>query len=304
MTFEEPAFRFEAGDWEAPSKEPFFGASTETGRLREVLLARPNHLQIVPCNAVARDGLAKGYSTCSPTAQRQHRELETALAQAGVRCRFVPPSEGMADLSFTRDPVVMTPWGAIGLRLAEPHRRAETDHVLATLARMGVSVAGRIDRGHVEGGDVCLLREGLVLIGISGERTDEVGARTLGTMFKDRGWQALYTQLDAEHLHLDTILAMASDDCAVACVEALEPALLAELERLGIALIPASLDEVAGLRANILSLGGERVIANNPSRAMRAALESRGITTIAVDLGEFAKCGGGPHCLTLPLARA
>ncbi len=37
----------------------------------------------------------------------------------------------------------------------------------------------RIREGRIEGGDICLARRGLLILGISGERTDEAGAMPL-----------------------------------------------------------------------------------------------------------------------------
>lgn len=286
------------------TSSPAWGVRSETGALHEVLVARPVHLEALPCNAAARRALADGHVSCALTALRQHRAFVAALERAGVRCREVPPSAGLVDLTFTRDPVTMTPWGAIGLSLAVEHRRGETDAVLSALKALGVPIAGRVGDGHVEGGDVCLVRDGLVAIGINGERTDEAGAHALGKLFEQRGWRVVTTRFDPAHLHLDTLLTMIGERLAVACRDALDPALLGELESLGIAIVDASLADSHRLGANLLSLGRGRVLAAAGSGALEAALRQRGIDVIAVDLGEFIRCGGGPHCLTMPLARA
>ena len=280
-----------------------WGVRSETGRLREVLLAAPSHLTAIPCNTVARTCIAEGHRTSTAAAQRQHRGLIAALEQAGVTCRLVEARMDLPDLAFTRDAVTMTPWGAIGLRPALDHRREETNHVLACLRSLGMPIAGRVDRGRVEGGDVCLVRDGLAMIAISEERTDEAGAHALGAMFEQHGWRAIYTRIEPEYLHLDTVLTMVADDCAVACVAALPPRLVTRLDGLGISIIEAELDDCWSLGANLLSLGGGRLVASAPSPALRAALERRGLSLIDVELSEFTSCGGGPHCLTLPLAR-
>ncbi len=279
------------------------GVASETGRLTEVLLSAPAYLEMVPCNAVTRDSLAKGLLTSPAMAARQHRALAAALEQAGVNCHLVPPAPGLPDLCFTRDAVLMTPWGLIELRPAAPHRRTEPAHVARTAAAIGVPLLGRVPEGTIEGGDVCLLREGVVLVGRSGDRTNDAGARALGAMFERRGWQVIHTRFDPVFLHLDTLFTMVSRDCAVACPEALEDDFLGAIGRLGIGIIPASAEEVAGLGVNLLSLGDGRLLAPAGSHRLNGILAGSGFEVIAVELDQFTRCGGGAHCLTMPLAR-
>ncbi len=258
---------------------------------------------MVPCNAVTRQSLAEGLSLHPLAAARQHRGVVAALTAAGVRCHWVPPTASLTDLVFTRDPVLMSPWGLIELRPAAAHRRAEPPYVAEAVARLGAPYLGRIEAGRIEGGDICLLREGLLLVGYSGDRTDEVGARALGALFERMGWEVLYAPFDPEFLHLDTIFTMLSADCAVACPGALGSGLGAHLGSLGVGIIPATLDEVADLGANLLSLGGGRILAPAHSRQLNAILERSGFEVVAVEVDQFTRCGGGLHCLTMPLAR-
>ncbi len=282
---------------------PYWGACSETGLLTDVLLSAPAHLAMIPCNSVTVENLSKGLLTCPIDAVRQHRAFAAELERAGVRCRFVTPSEGMPDLCFTRDSVLMSPWGLIELRPSVPHRRVEASHVTAAARELGIPLYDRIEDGTIEGGDVCLLREGLVVIGSSGERTDEVGAKALGSLFAERGWEVVYTRFDPRYLHLDTILTMVADDCVVVYPDALEQELLGRLGGFGIQMIAASADEVRSLSVNLLSLGGGRVVAARGSERLAALLEDRGIEVIGVAIDQFTRCGGGPHCLTMPLAR-
>lgn len=292
----------EPEDW--GSAEPSrWGAWSETGRLTDVLLSAPAYLQMVPCNEVTRQCLAKGLSTCSTTAATQHRQFASALGAAGVRCHFVPPQSSMADLSFTRDSALMGPWGLIELRPAAAHRQSETPHVANKARQIGVPIHGRVRDGRIEGGDVCLLRDGMVLIACSGDRTDERGAESLGGMFRAGGWEVATVPLDPRYLHLDTVLTMVDKNLAVIHRPAFSRDFVEWLERLGIDLVDASEDEVTRLGANLLSLGGGRVLAAAGSERLADILRSRGCQVIEADIAQFTRCGGGPHCLTLPLAR-
>ena len=281
-----------------------WGVDSEYGRLLDVMVSAPRHLELVPCNAVAIENDRNGVVCCPDTAADQHDALVTALEKQGVRCHFVPPAPDMPDLSFTRDATLMTPWGLLQLNPAVEHRIPEADHIVGTARGWGVPILGKLPQGQVEGGDVCLLRPGIVVIGYSGERTDKAGAEALARMFEGRGWRAILYRFDPEFLHLDTHFTLIDRNTALACVEALDWRFVAELKALGISFIPVSLDEVRRLGANILSLGGGRVISSAGNDRVNGLLEERGIEVIAVEIDQFTQCGGGVHCLTMPLSRA
>ena len=280
-----------------------WSVDSEYGRLLDVMLSPPTHLELLPCNPVAIEHSRNGLSCCPDLASEQHERLKAVFEAAGVRCHLVPPSEGLADLAFTRDATLMTPWGLLGLNPAAKHRTAEVAHILAAVGRWGVPLLGTISGGHVEGGDICLLRPGVVAIGYSGERTDRRGAEALAKLFEERGWRAILTRFDPGFLHLDTQLTLVDRNYAVACRESLDSKFLAQVEALGIALLPVTVDEVHKLGANIFSLGGGRVISAADNDRVNAALEQRGYTVMPVEIDQFTRCGGGIHCLTMPLAR-
>jgi N-dimethylarginine dimethylaminohydrolase len=281
-----------------------WGVDSETGRLTDVLLSPPTHLAMVPCNAVTRDSLARGLSSCAASAGVQHRTLVARLQAARVRCHLVPPKPGLSDLAFTRDSLFMTPWGVVELSPSEPHRRGEPAHLAAALRHLGIETLGAVGEGRVEGGDVCLLRPGLVMIGISGERTNEAGARALGRIFEQRGWRALYTRIDPRYLHLDTQFSLISRHRAVACLDTLESGFAETMAGLGIELLPVTPGEVDRLEANLLSLGGCRIVAPAGDTRINRLLRRLGHDLVEVEIDQFVRCGGGVHCLTMPLARA
>jgi N-dimethylarginine dimethylaminohydrolase len=280
-----------------------WGVDSEFGRLTDVMLCAPRHLEIVPCNAVSIESRKQGLACCADTAQAQHAALVRTLEMEGVRCHMVPPDARLPDLTFTRDTSLMTPWGLIGLRPSAAHRRPEVEQVQRAAASWGVPMLGTVEEGHVEGGDICMIRPGLVAIGYSGDRTDRTGAEALARIFESRGWRAILTSFDPRFLHLDTQFTMIDRNQAVACVEALETDFLLEVQALDIDIVPTSYAEVQKLGSNLFSLGSGRVISPGDNQRVNRALVRRGFTVIELDIDQFTRCGGGPHCLTMPLAR-
>lgn len=297
-----PADTLPAFDTEAPARHAW-GADSEYGRLTDVLLCAPTHLKPVPCCAVTTANLRRGFDYSVGEAIRQHHALEAVLRASGVRCHVVDASPALPDLAFARDATLMTPWGLVELNLATEHRRAESRHVARFAAARGVPLIGRIEQGSVEGGDVCLVRPGTVIIGCSGERTTAAGAAALAALFERHGWRAYVHAFDPHFLHLDTQFAMLDANRALAAVDVLDDGFLAFVEGLGIELVPVTYKEVQQLGANVLSLGGGRIVSAASNWRVNRVLLGLGYDVAAVDLGQFTACGGGVHCLTLPLAR-
>jgi N-dimethylarginine dimethylaminohydrolase len=277
--------------------------SSETDRLTDVLLCRPDFLEPVPCCSVTQEALRAGFTTSVPVALAQHRVLQSALERSGVRCHFIEPDVTMPDMCFTRDALVTTPWGLMALRPAATHRQAEADHALKALRRLGAPLAARVRSGTAEGGDIAIVRPGLVIVGCSGDRTDLAGAQSVAEVFQGQRWDVIVYRFDPHFLHLDTQFAMVGDGLALACTDVLSDEFLATLAARGIETIPVTYKEARSLGCNILSLGGRRLIAGADHARVIDILKSRGYDVETLALDQFTRCGGGVHCLTMPLAR-
>lgn len=279
------------------------GVDSEYGRLTRVLLSDPDHLSMVPCNSVTRESLRNGLSISTTQARAQHSALVEALHGAGVETLIAPASPSLPDQSFARDTTVMTPWGLVGLRPGAFHRRSEVDHVMASAAAMGVPVLGRIGKGLIEGGDICILRPGVVIIGVSGSRTNDEGAEALAAIFRRHSWRAVLYHFDPHFLHLDTIFTVVDRGLALGCRDVLDDAFMAEMEAGGIEILPVSYKEARKLGCNVVSLGDARVLTSVDNICVNAELKARGYALAELDISQFTRCGGGVHCLTMPLAR-
>jgi arginine deiminase len=243
-----------------PAERTRYGVDSEYGRLDSVLLADPRHLALVPCNSVSNEAVRDGRAPRTDRAIRQHANLVAALRDEGVAVTLAPADTGLPDLAFTRDTSLMTPWGLIGLRPGAPHRAREVDVVLEAAKAAQVPVLGRVERGRIEGGDICIARPGLLIIGISGERTDEEGAEALARIFRRKGWEVVTYRFDPHFLHLDTLFCLADRELAMACTDVLDDAFVARLGALGIDLMAVGYKEARQLGCNLLALGDGRVV--------------------------------------------
>jgi N-dimethylarginine dimethylaminohydrolase len=277
------------------------GGETET--LRHVLLSSPAHLQAVPCCSATQRSLRDGFEVSADGAMAQHRRLRATLEDAGVVCHVGPAAADMPDLCFARDTLATSPWGLVVLNPALPHRRREVDHAVAAVATAGIAPVRRIRAGSIEGGDICIARPGLLVIGCSGERTDAAGAAEFAAPFATAGWDVVLCPFDPHFLHLDTIFCMLDANTALACTDVLEDSFIAAMQARGIALIPVTYKEARGLGCNILSIDGRTIVAAAGHDRVQDALRRHGFDPVAVDVAQFTACGGGIHCLTMPLSR-
>jgi N-dimethylarginine dimethylaminohydrolase len=277
---------------------------SEFGILQAVLLSRPDHYRWFASCDVASTNIANGRTLDVPAAREQHRKLAAKLEAEGVRCHYVPPAASAPDLVYMWDTALVTPWGAVILRPSASHRRAESDRVACFLRTSNTPIVGTITRGGLEGGDICLVKPGTVLVGCSGERSTRAGAEELAELFVNRGWEAIIHRFEPKYLHLDTLVGVLGPDAVLACTEVLEDSLIAALRERDFSVLPVTLEESRRLACNLLALGAGRVLMSAGNDRVREMIVAAGFRAIETDIDQFTRAGGGIHCLTLPLVRA
>jgi N-dimethylarginine dimethylaminohydrolase len=275
---------------------------SETGRLTDVLLCRPTYYRWTDINAVAHATLAAGAANDPARLQAQYRELEAALTQAGVALHDLTPEPHLPYQVYTRDSSQITPWGPVLTQLAMPQRRGEYAALLDFHGAFG-GFYRYITAGTIEGGDIHIVRPGLLILGHSGVRTNEAGAHQFAGFFTGHGWEVKLVPFAAHFLHLDVLFCMAAPQLAVACIDVLGEEFCAFLGDRQIKCLRASYGEAMAMACNLLALGDGRVISPAHSKRINAALRAEGITVLDPALDEFARGGGSVHCMTMPLSR-
>jgi N-dimethylarginine dimethylaminohydrolase len=287
---------------DAPAAAPRWTLSSETGRLADVLLCRPDHYTWIPTNAIARATLAAGRPMDRAALTAEYAEMEAALDEANVARHYLAPDPDLPYQVYTRDSSQTAPGGPILTALAMPQRRGE---YAALLGFHGLGWWRHCTRGTAEGGDIHLIRPGLAAIGHSGGRTDEKGARQVAGFLESVGWEVRLVPFDDHFLHLDVIFSMAAEGLALACPDALPDDFLGWLAERQIRVIPVGYrDAMADMACNVLALGDGRVLSPRHSARTNAALRAEGLTVLDPELRLFAHGGGSAHCMTMPLRRA
>ena len=278
-----------------------WSVDSETGILTDVLLCPPTYYRWIQTNAIAVQTLGSGRALDPQLLWGQYRQLEDALEHTGVKRHYIEPEPHLPYQVYTRDSSQTTPWGPALTQLALPARRGE---VASVLRFHGTDFWQYCSHGAIEGGDIHIIRPGLLIVGCSGTRTTMEGATQFVSWFKEKGWEVRIQSFPEHFLHLDVLFCMAADRLAVACVEALGDEFANWLLAHGIRFISASYREVMAMSCNLLAIGDGRVISPRHSARINAALRAEGIKVYDPELDLFAAGGGSVHCMTMPLSRA
>jgi N-dimethylarginine dimethylaminohydrolase len=280
-----------------------FGVDSEHGRLRDVLLCRPDHFRWLPTSAISRATLESSRRFDPRAAARQHEELVAAFEEAGVGCHFLEPDPALPYQVFARDSSVMTPWGPVVAQPRQWWRRGEYAPVIRFYQQGAVPLFRMITAAALEGGDVLIVEPGGVVIGFGDGRTQEPAARQLAGWFEEGGWEARVEPIPSRYVHVDVLVAILAERLAAVCMDAVSASLVAWLRAKRFELIEVDAEDAFRLGANALSLGEERVLSAAGAKPLNEALRAQGLEVLAPELEMFTLGGGGAHCLAQPLRR-
>ena len=275
------------------------------------------------------------------------RNDEVPTAPRGLVTSLLPDDAFLVDplpnLLFTRDSSVWVRDHVALTSLAMPARNRETQLTGLVYTRhprfRDVPAIPSAPHEFVEGGDVLMLSEGVVAVGV-GERTTPAGAERLARRLFEAGLAqtvlAVPIAQERATMHLDTICTMVDADTVVmypnvahhlqACTvrpaggsEGVElevgdakPFLQAAAEAMGIEelrVIDTGLDPVTAEREqwddgnNTLAIGPRLAVAYERNTQTNRRLEDAGIEVVAIAGSELGSGRGGPRCMSCPILR-
>ncbi|MCW3978423.1 MAG: arginine deiminase family protein [Candidatus Bathyarchaeota archaeon] len=303
-----------------------YGAQTEYGRLRKVLMHRPTEelRRVTPGN---KDAYLFRDVVYWKEFQREHDVFTEALRGEGVEVsllgdlledRDAETAANLPNLVYTRDVLTVNRQGAFTLRMTYQARYAEPLLVERAMAKLGVPVALRVTPpGVVEGGDFVYLDEDTVMMGF-GTRSNEAGVHMVKEkMLGDAVEEFVAVILPSFRVHLDGALMVMAPDLAlfhkaslglfpayVYNEDGMEIAYLEDyLKGKGVELVYANDTEIRMFGTNIVGLGGGKCISYEWNERIMGILEERGFDAIGIPGSQLSIGGGGPHCMTAPILR-
>lgn len=303
-----------------------FGAQTEYGRLRKVLMHRPTEelKRLTPAN---KDAYLFRDVVYWKEFQREHDVFTDTLRGEGVEViplgdllsdRDAETAANLPNLVYTRDVLTVNRQGAFTLRMTYQARYAEPFLVERAMTKLGVPVALRVTPpGVVEGGDFVYLDEDTVMMGF-GTRSNEAGVHMVKErMLGDAVEEFVAVILPSFRVHLDGALMVMAPDLAlfhkaslglfpayVYSEDGMEIAYLEDyLRERGVELVYANDTEIRMFGTNIVGLGGGKCISYEWNERIMGILGERGFDVIGIPGSQLSIGGGGPHCMTAPILR-
>jgi N-dimethylarginine dimethylaminohydrolase len=284
----------------------------EVGRLKTVLV---KHAREAFVSQQVIDEQWKSLNFAAPPdlsrALAESDQFLEILSRAGAELVFLPAdNEVTIDSIYTRDASVISPHGSVICRMGKPARASEPaaqEDALSNAA--GLPVVGRISApGLLEGGDVIWLDSRTVAVG-RGYRTNASGIQQLRDMLTGQVDDLLVVPLPdwrgpQDVMHLMSLVSPVDVDLAVVHSRLLPASFKEALLERGYRLVDVPDDEYETMGTNVLAVAPRVCVMVKGSPKTKAALQRAGATVHEYDGSEISiKGGGGPTCLTRPLAR-
>ncbi len=281
-----------------------WGATSEIGKLRAVLLRRPGR----EIEGVEDPDQPRWRAVMDPDkARAEHDRLARIYRDHGVDVHYVNDMDvDRPNAIYCRDLLAITPEGAIITRPAMAARRGEERYVASAVAQLGVPIVKTINgTGTFEGADLLMIDRRSAFLGW-GNRTNAEGARQVIEELKHQGVDDVtVVQVPYGIAHLDCMFGMAAPDVAIV-FPWVTPYIVAEkLMEKGFKVLEVQSPREArlGFSVNFVALEPGKVVISAGNPETRTELERAGVTCIEVEMDEILKGMGAVHCCTAILHR-
>jgi len=303
-----------------------YGAQTEYGKLRSVLMHRPDVGMRVITAENKNDYLFRD-PVYWKEFQREHDQFTDALRAEGVEVilitdlldkRYEQIASVLPNLVYTRDIGMISDMGANILRMTYAARFVEPTLMEKAFSKLGIPISYKVKPpGLVEGGDFVWFNNETLFMGY-GTRSNEHGALQMKDIMLGNCINEFVLQpLPSWRVHLDGALMMMNPDLALFYPTALNrfPAYVYSesgvelmwledfLKERGVELIYCNDTEIRTFGSNILGLGDGKCASYEWNERIIPLLEERGFDVIRIPGSQLSIGGGGPHCLTCPIIR-
>ena len=282
-----------------------WGADSDYGTLRSVLLGPIENYQWLQTSSVSKQTLRRGIPFDQAVAAKQHKEMVSAYQSAGVEVHTHTPDPHLPYQVYARDSSIMTPYGAIITHMAQYWRRGENFRAIETYQSLGIPIYDFVTAGTFEGGDFNVIEPGCVLIGWEGEegRTMQQGAAQIAGWMEAEGWEVRMADIDPFYVHIDLMVVMLAPKLAAVCTDCTDPSIVDWLRSKNIEIGDVPFADTIALGCNVVALGEDRVLLPEGSKTLKVKLKALGFTIYDPDLSMITQGGGGVHCMCQSLIR-
>jgi N-dimethylarginine dimethylaminohydrolase len=226
----------------------------------------------------------------------QWTALRDVYRDLGHKVEEIEPIRGLPDMVFAANGATVVDGRVLGARFRHAQRVPEGPAYLDWFASRGFRALREPE--HVNEGEGDYLLVGQRILAGTGFRTDPEAHSEAAEFF---GLPVIGLELvDPEFYHLDTALAVLSDDEIMYYPEAFAPHSRAVLAELFPDAIRAQAGDAASFGLNAFS-DGRHVVLGAGADGLESQLREHGFEPISMPVTELMKAGGGVKCCTLVL---
>ncbi|MET9179210.1 dimethylargininase [Kitasatospora aureofaciens] len=271
-------------------------ARAREARRRRYLMCRPTHFEVTYRINPWMDP-AKPVDTDLAVAQWE--KLRALYLELGHEVELIDPLPGYPDMVYAANGATVVDGKVLGARFRNVERSAEGPAYLAWFRDNGFTELH--DPEHINEGEGDFLVAGNLILAGTGFRSEPRGHAEAQEFF---GCPVVSLELvDERYYHLDTALAVLSEDEVMYNPRAFSPGSRAVLERLYPDAVLASEEDAAVFGLNAVS-DGRHVVLPEAATGLARELRKRGFEPIGMDLSELLKGGGSVKCCTLEVREA
>ena len=219
--------------------------------------------------------------------------------QLGWEVKLCPPVEHLPDMVFATDCCLMIGGKILLSNFRYPERQPESAHFEEWFRQNGYTNIKQATHKFEGGGDNMLC--GNKILAGWGFRSDPEAADEMREYF---GLEVVPLRIvDPDFYHLDTSLAVLSDDTIAFYPDALDVPSQQRLRAAVPNIIEATHEEAKSFGLNAVS-DSYNVITSNESESLLQKYRDAGFNVIGTPILEFRKSGGGVKCMTLKIRTA
>ena len=245
------------------------------------------------------------------TALAEYAAFVNILRQSGCTIRFFDRNDDVGmDSIYCRDACIVTDQGIILCNMGKPLRSAEPAAQRAIFEANGLPILGEIEApGTIEGGDVAWLDRNTLAVG-HGYRTNSEGIAQLKSIVEPLGVEVIEVFLPHykgpdDVFHLMSIFSPVDEDLAVVYSPLMPVIFRNELRSRGYRLVEVPESEFESMGCNVLALSPRNAVIVEGNQITENRLIAAGCTVHTYRGKNISILGGGgPTCLTRPVARS
>ncbi|WP_071392794.1 dimethylarginine dimethylaminohydrolase family protein [Bacillus tuaregi] len=280
-----------------------FYVKNATNKLEQVLVCSPLYYKFNAINEITKSWMEKGDTEKNNVMVEEWEAFLDIYRENGVEVIKMKPDPKLEVMTFARDFGGMIKEGAIIGHFRHPARQKETEIYEAKLQELGIPIVARVNAGCFEGGDIWMLDEHTIALGLV-DRTDEAGVANLRDQLSKYGYTVVGVPVPPANLHLDMVFNIVTESVCLAATRELPYHFLEMVKRRGFTIIDVPSEDVFKHGCNVQAIGDNKVIAIKNNKAINDKMRAAGVEVIEVPFDQVLHGGGGPHCLTFPIKRA